>query len=53
MGVIAPGTQLQVEVRKLGTTHTVKVAQLHRWVDGVAVSPDETLKKKKLRQLLA
>jgi hypothetical protein len=50
---IAPGTQLQVEVREPATTHTVTVAQLRRWVDGIAVSPGETLKKKKLRELLA
>jgi hypothetical protein len=27
--------------------------QLCRWCDGVAVSPDETLKKRRLKQLLA
>jgi hypothetical protein len=41
------------EVREPATTHYVTVAQLRRWVDGVAVSPDETLKKRKLREFLA
>jgi hypothetical protein len=30
----------------------VTVAQLRLWVDGVAVSPDETLKKRRLKELL-
>jgi hypothetical protein len=28
------------------------VAQLRRWCDGIAVSPDEALKKRKLKELL-
>ena len=51
--VIASGTQLEVQVREPAVTHTVSLAQLRRWCDGVAVSPDEILKKKKLKELLA
>ena len=29
------------------------VQQIHRWCAGIAVSPDETLKKRRLKQLLA
>jgi hypothetical protein len=36
-----------------GTCHRVTVQQIRRWCDGVAVSPDETLKKQRLKQLLA
>jgi hypothetical protein len=50
---IAPGTELQVEVREPATTHTVTVAQLRRWCDGVAVSPDEVLKRKRVKAMLA
>jgi len=50
---IAPGTPLEIQVREPATTHVVTVAQLRRWVDGVAVSPDETLKKRRLKELLA
>jgi hypothetical protein len=32
--------------------HTVTMAQLRRWVEGMAVGPDETLKKRRLRELL-
>jgi len=50
--VIAPGTTLQVQVREPATTHEISVAQLRRWCDGIAVSPDETLKKRRLKELL-
>jgi hypothetical protein len=50
---IAPGTQIEIQVRQPATTHCVTVVQLRRWCDGIAVSPDETLKKRKLRELLA
>ena len=50
---IASGTPLEIQVREPATTHIVTVAQLRRWVDGVAVNPDETLKKRRLKVLLA
>jgi hypothetical protein len=49
---IAPGTAIEVAVRAPATTHIVTLAQLLRWVDGVAVSPEETLKKRRLKELL-
>jgi hypothetical protein len=48
-----PGTQIEIQVRAPATTHFVTLAQLRRWVDGIAVNPDEMLKKRKLKQLLA
>jgi hypothetical protein len=50
---MAPSTRLEIAVREPSTTHTVTIAQLHRWIDGIAISPDETLKKRRLKQLLA
>jgi hypothetical protein len=50
---VAPGTQLEIQVRHPATTHSVSLAQLRRWVEGIAVSPDETLRKRKLKELLA
>jgi hypothetical protein len=41
------------EVREPATSHRLTVPQIHRWCDGFAVSPDETLKKRRLKQLLA
>ncbi len=50
---IAPGTRLEIQVRHPATTHCVSLAQLRRWVEGIAVSPDETLRKRRLKALLA
>jgi hypothetical protein len=50
---VALGTELEVQVREPPTCHRITVQQIHRWCDGVAVSPDETLKKRRLKQLLA
>lgn len=50
---VAPGTRLEIQVRHPATTHCVSLAHLRRWVEGIAVSPDETLKKRKLKALLA
>ena len=50
---IAPGTELDVQVREPATSHRLTVQQIRRWWDGVAVSPGETLKKRRLKQLLA
>ena len=49
---IAPGTQLEVEVRDVATTHCISVGQIQRWCDGVATSPDEVLKRKRVKALL-
>jgi hypothetical protein len=51
-GAIAPGTELEIQVREPATSHRLTVRQIRRWCDGVAVSPDETLKKRRLKQLL-
>jgi hypothetical protein len=47
------GTELEIQVREPPTCHRITVQQLHRWCDGIAVSPNETLKKRRLKQLLA
>jgi hypothetical protein len=39
-------------VREPATSHRLTVRQIQRWCDGAAVSPDETLKKRRLKQLL-
>lgn len=50
---IAPGTELEIQVREPASCHRLTLQQILRWCDGVAVSPDETLKKRRLKQLLA
>jgi hypothetical protein len=49
---IGPGTELHVQIKEPGVTHSVSVAQLRRWVDGIAASPDELLRKSRLKALL-
>jgi hypothetical protein len=50
---VAPGIRLEIQVRHPATTHSVSLAQLRRWVEGIAVSPDETLRKRRLKTLLS
>jgi hypothetical protein len=45
--------ELEVQIREPATCHRLTVQQIPRWCDGVAASPDETLKKRRLKQLLA
>lgn len=47
-----PGTLLEVEVREPATIHTVTVTQLRRWCDGVAVSPEAILRRRKVKSLI-
>lgn len=49
---VALGTELEVQVREPPTYHRITVQQIHRWCDGIAANPDETLKKRRLKQLL-
>ncbi len=50
---VGSATELEVEVREPATRHTVSVQQLQRWCDSIAASPAETIRKAKLKQLLA
>jgi hypothetical protein len=49
---IALGTELEVKVTEPVITHRETLLQIRRWCDGIAVSPDETLKKNKLKALI-
>jgi hypothetical protein len=49
---IASGTEVEVRVREPATCHRITVHQILRWCDGIAVSPDETLRRRRLKQLL-
>jgi len=40
-------------VREPATTHTVSLAQIRRWCDGIAVSPDELRKRKRVKDLIS
>lgn len=49
---VAPGTELDIQVREPATSHRITVRQIQRWCDGIAISPDDTLRKRRLKQLL-
>ena len=53
MDNVTSATELEVEVREPATRHTVSIQQLRRWCDGLAASPAETIRKAKLKKLLA
>jgi hypothetical protein len=49
---IGPGTALSVTVKNPETTHRVTLDQLRHWCDGVAVSPNEVLKRRRVKALI-
>jgi hypothetical protein len=49
---VGPGTPVYVEVRAPAVQHQLTLMQIRRWCDGVAVSPDEVLKRKRVRALI-
>jgi hypothetical protein len=48
----ALGTKLRVDVREPATRHTVTLSQVERWLDGATSSPNERVRKDRLRELL-
>jgi hypothetical protein len=49
---IGPATVLDVEVREPGTKHAISLQQVERWLDGATSSPNEAVKKARLKMLL-
>jgi len=49
---IPPGTRLTIRVNGPEEEHTVTVAKVLSWLDGVASSPTEKLKKNRLKERL-
>lgn len=49
---IAPGTPIEVQVREPVVTHRLTLAQIRQWCEGVAVSPDEVIKRQRVRGLI-
>jgi hypothetical protein len=49
---LGPGTELCVTVKNPETTHRVTLDQIRRWCDGVAVSPNEVLKRHRVKTLI-
>jgi hypothetical protein len=49
---IGPSARLQVEVRQATSRHEITPAQIRRWCDSTAISPDERLRKDRVGALL-
>ena len=50
---IGPATRLEVRVSHPTITHEVTVLQLHKWSESTAVTPDERVRKDRVRTMLA
>ena len=50
---VGPGTRLEIQVLEPGVTHLLLVAQLRQWLDQPTTSPAESVRKRKLKALLA
>lgn len=50
---VGPATRVEVRVLQPVVTHTVTVRQLARWAEASATSPEERLRKERVRLLLA
>jgi hypothetical protein len=49
---LGPGSRLDIQVREPSTTHSLTVAQLHRWIDSGTKSPADVLRRARVRQHL-
>ena len=50
---IGPATRLEVRVSQPTVTHEVTVLQLRRWSESTAVTPDERVRKDRVRTMHA
>ena len=50
---IGASTRIEVEVREPVTRHVVTRMQIQRWLDGATQSPNERVKKDRLKRLLS
>lgn len=51
-GEAGPATRLEVSIQAPLVTHVVTVQQIQRWLDGASISPNEQVRKQKLKELM-
>ena len=49
---VGPATVLDIEVRQPAAKHAITMMQVERWLEGASTSPNEGVKKAKLKDLL-
>lgn len=50
---LGPATRLEITVREPASHHAITVDRITRWINGTTSSPADTLKKARVRALLA
>jgi hypothetical protein len=50
---VGGGTRIDVEVREPVTNHQLTVMQIQRWLQGATTSPNERVRKDRLKALLS
>ena len=51
-GTIGPATRLEIQILEPSVTHTLSVQQVHRWLSGATASPNERVRKDRLKAML-
>ncbi len=49
---VGPSTVLDIEIREPSTKHAISIQQVERWLDGATTSPNEAVKKARLKMML-
>lgn len=52
-GIIGSGTRLHIEVKAPTVAHEVSIHQLRRWAESSAITPEDKVRKNRLKELLA
>jgi hypothetical protein len=50
---VGPATKLEVEVRSPAVKHAVSVLQIQRWLHGATSSPNERVRKDRLKSIIS
>jgi hypothetical protein len=50
---VGPGTRLDIQIVEPNVTHTLLVAQLRQWLDRAPTRPADSVKRQRLKGLLA
>ena len=49
---VGPATVLDIEVREPAARHAITMMQVERWLEGASTSPNEGVKKARLKDIL-
>jgi hypothetical protein len=51
-GAVGAATRIEIEVREPATRHTITLMQIERWLSGATISPNERVRKDRLKGML-